>query len=209
MLNQVTENINRLVPGANASTVAVTIGHSSVTVDSGKLFDVCKALKTEGYNVLQAITATDYPERIELTYILADFTRNLELLLKTNVPRGDGHGNNKETLPKVDSVVSLWSAANYQEREAYDMMGIHFVGHPDHRRILTPDDWQGYPLRKDYIVQEKYLDMVVNPAHKINHDDHLFGKRLKAEIGDPKKVSASWKDSSGAGEEAEEDKEDA
>jgi NADH-quinone oxidoreductase subunit C len=207
MHNQITEHINRLVPGSNANTTIATVGDSSVTVDSSKILEVCQALKSEGYHVLQAITATDYKDRIELTYILADFIKNLELLLKTNIPRGDGHGNNIATLSKINSVVSVWSAANFQEREAYDMMGIHFVGHPDHRRILTPDDWQGYPLRKDYVVQEKYLDMMVNPPNKINHDDHLFGRRLKEEIGDPKKVSASWKDSSGAGEEAEEDKE--
>ncbi len=209
MHNQIAETLNRVVSGANAVVNTATIGDSSITVDSGKILDVCKTLKSEGFNVLQVITGCDYADRIELTYILADYTKNLEVLVKTALPRGDGNGNNRETLPKIDSVVSVWNAANFQERETYDMIGVNFVGHPDHRRILTPDDWQGYPLRKDYVVQEKYLDMVVNPAHKINHDDHLFGKRLKAEIGDPKKVSASWKDSSGAGEEAEEDKEDA
>lgn len=209
MLNLVTEHINKLVPGSNANANVATVGDSSVTVDSGKILEICRALKAEGYNVLQAITATDYADRIELTYILADFTKNLELLLKTNVPRGDGHGNNKDTLSKINSVVSVWSAANFQEREAYDMMGINFVGHPDLRRILTPDDWQGYPLRRDYVVQEKYLDMLVNPPNKINTDDHMFGKRLKEEIGDPKKVSASWKDSSAGTEETEEDKENA
>ena len=209
MHNQIAETLNRVVSGANAVVNTATVGDSSITVDSGKILDVCKTLKNEGFNVLQVITGCDYTDRIELTYILADYTKNLEVLVKTALPRGDGNGNNRETLPKIDSVVSVWNAANFQERETYDMIGVNFVGHPDHRRILTPDDWQGYPLRKDYVVQEKYLDMVVNPAHKINHDDHLFGKRLKAEIGDPKKVSASWKDSSGAGEEAEEDKEDA
>ena len=210
MHNQIAEKINSLVSGASAVVNSpATVGDSSITVEAGLILEICKALKNEGYNVLQCITATDYADRIELTYVLADFTKNLELLLKANLGRGDGNGNNKDTLPKINSVVSVWNAANFQEREAYDMMGVNFVGHPDLRRILTPDDWQGYPLRKDYIVQEKYLDMVVNPAHKINHDDHLFGKRLKEEIGDPKKVSASWKDSSGAGEEAEEDKENA
>ncbi len=193
MHNEVATKLNSLVSGSNAVANIATVGDSSITVDSGKIFDVCKALKAEGYNVLQAITATDYADRIELTYILADFTKNLELLVKTKLGRGDGSGNNKDTLPKIDSVVSLWNAANFQEREAYDMIGVNFVGHPDLRRILTPDDWQGYPLRRDYVVQEKYLDMTVNPAHKINSADHMFGKNLKAEIGDPKKVSASWK----------------
>lgn len=203
MHNQTAETINRLVSGSNAVVNIATVGDSSITVEADKILEVCKALKSEGYNVLQAITGTDYADRIELTYILADFTKNLELLLKVKVSRGDGNGNNKDTLPKVNSVVSVWSAANFQERETYDMIGVNFVGHPDLRRILTPDDWQGYPLRRDYVVQEKYLDMVVNPAHKINSEDHMFGKKLKEEIGDPKKVSASWKDSSG-GDDAEE-----
>lgn len=209
MHNQIAELINKLAPGSNAAAVIATLGDSSVKIEAEKILEVCQALKSEGYNVLQCLTATDYPDRIELTYVLADFTKNLELLLKTNLSRGDGRGNNKETLPKINSVVSVWNAANFLEREAYDMMGVNFLGHPDLRRILTPDDWQGYPLRKDYVVQEKYLDMVVNPEHKINHADHSFGKRLKEEIGDPKKVSASWKDTSGPGEEAEEDKENA
>lgn len=204
MHNQIAETLNRVVSGANAVVNTATIGDSSITVDSGKILDVCKTLKSEGFNVLQVITGCDYADRIELTYILADYTKNLELLVKTALPRGDGNGNNRETLPKIDSVVSVWNAANFQERETYDMMGVSFVGHPDHRRILTPDDWQGYPLRKDYVVQEKYLDMLVNPPNKINTEDHFFGKKLKAEIGDPKKVSASWKSNDAEETEAEE-----
>lgn len=202
MHNELATKLNSLVPGSNAQANMATVGDSSITVSSEKILDVCKTLKAEGFNVLQVITGCDYADRIELTYILADFTKNLELLLKTKVPRGDGSGNNRDTLPKVDSVVSVWNAANFLERETYDMIGVNFVGHPDHRRILTPDDWQGYPLRRDYVVQEKYLDMVVNPAHKINTEDHMFGKRLKEEIGDPKKVSASWKSDDSDAEEA-------
>lgn len=205
MHNQIAEKLNSLVSGSNAVVNTATVGDSSITVEAEKILEVCKALKSEGFNVLQVITGTDYADRIELTYILADFTKNLELLLKVKLPRGNGQGNNRDTLPKINSVVSVWSAANFQERETYDMIGVNFVGHPDHRRILTPDDWQGYPLRKDYVVQETYLDMVVNPPGKINTEDHFFGKKLKEQIGDPKKVSASWKDSSG-GDDAEEAK---
>nr|BDT27889.1 NADH-quinone oxidoreductase subunit C [Bacteriovorax sp. HI3] len=193
MHNEIASKLNGQVSGSNAVANIATVGDSSVMVEAGKILEVCKALKAEGFNVLQAVTGTDYADRIELTYVLADFTKNRELLLKTKLGRGDGSGNNKDTLPKIDSVVSVWNAANFQERETYDMIGVNFVGHPDLRRILTPDDWQGYPLRRDYVVQEKYLDMVVNPAHKINSADHMFGKKLKEEIGDPKKVSASWK----------------
>lgn len=206
MHNEIASKLSTLVSGSNpVVNTPATVGDSSITVDANSILEVCRSLKSEGYNVCQCITATDYPDRIELTYVLADFTKNLELLVKANLGRGDGNGNNKETLPKINSVVSVWNGANFLERECYDMMGINFVGHPDLRRILTPDDWQGYPLRRDYIVQEKYLDMVVNPAHKINSADHMFGKNLKVEIGDPKKVSASWK-SNDADESTEEAK---
>lgn len=203
MHNQIASTLNSKVPGANAQALIATIGDSSVLVEAGKILEVCKILKSEGFNVLQVITGTDYADRIEVTYSLADFISNREVLIKVKLSRGDGNGNNKDTLPKLDSVSRLWRAAHFQERETYDMMGVNFVGNPDLRRILCPDDWTGYPLRKDYVVQEKYLDMVVNPAHKVNTEDHMFGKKLKEQIGDPKKVSASWKDSSGGNADEE------
>lgn len=203
MHNQVVEFLNKAVPGANAivNELVANVGDKSVTVDSAKIKEVCEALKASPdfqMNVLQAVSAVDYADRIEVNYILASFILNTELILKAKLPRGD-----KNNLPKINSVVSVWNAANFQEREAYDMMGIEFVGHPDLRRILCPYDWDGFPLRKDYVVQEKYLDMVVDPPGKNNTDDQMFGKRLKEELGNPKLVSASWRDSStGDSEEA-------
>lgn len=203
MHNQIAEFLNKTIPGCKAvinAPVAV-VGDQSITVESSTLLDVCRALKSSSefeFNVLQVITGTDYPERIELSYILASFTKNLELILKANLPRGD-----KDNLPKINSVVSVWSAANFQERETYDMIGVEFVGHPDFRRILCPYDWEGHPLRKDYVVQEKYLDMVVDPPEKNNTYDQMFGKKLKEEMGDPKRVSISWKDSGAGADETE------
>jgi len=201
MLNQIADFINSKVSSANAVATTPEKGDGFVTVKAESILEVANALKTSSefeMNVLQVITGTDYPatSEIELTYILASFTKNLELLLKVRLPRGD-----KNNLPKINSVVSVWRAANYQEREAFDMIGVTFVGHPDHRRILTPDDWDGHPLRKDYVVQEVYRGMVVNPAHKVNTEDHFFGKKLK-ETMDPKKVVNSWKSDDDASAEA-------
>ena len=168
--------INQKVSGANAVVNEAEIGDSSITVDSQHLLEVCRNLK-EGeheFNVLQVITGCDYPEEniIEVSYILASLIKNTEVILKVRLPRGD-----ESNLPKVESVTSIWSAANFQERECYDMLGVEFNNHPDHRRILCPEDWEGFPLRKDYEVQEKYLDMVVNPIHKMNIGEREFGAR--------------------------------
>lgn len=200
MHNQIAEFLNKTVPGCNAvvNVPVASVGDSSITVNPENILEVCKALKASSefeMNVLQVITGTDYPDRIELSYILASFIKNSEVILKVKLPRGD-----KFNLPKINSLTSVWSAANFQERETYDMIGVEFVGHPDPRRILTPYDWDGHPLRRDYVVQEKYLDMVVDPPGKNNTDDQMFGKRLKEELGDPKRVSASWKDSSESSE---------
>lgn len=204
MHSQVVEFLNRTVPGANAvvNELVANVGDKTITVEAAAIREVCQALKTSPefqMNVLQAITATDYSDRIELSYVIASFIQNTELIVKAKLPRGD-----KNNLSKINSVVSVWNAANFQEREAYDMIGVDFVGHPDLRRILCPYDWDGFPLRKDYVVQEKYLDMVVDPPGKNNTADQMFGKRLKEEIGNPKLVSASWRDSSDS--EAEEAK---
>ncbi|MGB0452841.1 MAG: NADH-quinone oxidoreductase subunit C [Bacteriovoracaceae bacterium] len=192
MLSEIVSDLSRSVNGSSAKLNEAEVGDSSVQVASSTIKACCERLKSNfGFNVLQVISAVDYPQdnEIELNYILANFTSGDELILKTRLPRGD-----ENSLPKIESVTSLWKAANWQEREAYDMMGIDFVGHPDPRRILCPYDWTGYPLRKDYVVQEEYNGMVVNPESKMNRDDHFFGDKLIQEKGDPKKIAWSWKE---------------
>ncbi|MEK6624909.1 MAG: NADH-quinone oxidoreductase subunit C [Bdellovibrionota bacterium] len=181
--------INTSVPTANAvlvspqgttdATTGVTTpgrGDSWITVASEEVKAVCHALKQgeHQFTTLHAISGVDYPAdgQIEITYILGSMSKNTELLLKTRVARGDGI-----KLSKLPSVVSVWSAANFQERECFDMFGVLFYGHPDLRRLLCPDDWVGYPLRKDYVVQTKYRDMVINPPKKMNIEEREFGAR--------------------------------
>jgi NADH-quinone oxidoreductase subunit C len=119
----------------------------------GQNFVVCKPetaipliefLKLEAdFDYLVDITAVDWPkraERFDLVYILYSFSRNERVRVKTFI--ADGY--------KPESAVGVHLTANWLEREVFDMFGIEFEGHPDLRRILMPDEWQGYPLRKDY-----------------------------------------------------------
>lgn len=184
--------INAAVSGANAEHVAAgEFGDDTVFVAPEKILEVCKYLySAEGleFNVLQVITGCDYEDRIEVSYILASFINNLELILKVKLPKAS-----KDATPEIESVCSVWKAANFQERECYDMVGVIFKNHPDLRRLLCPQDWEGWPLRKDYQVQKEYAGMEVYPAHKINTADIYFGEKLKSEAADPKKFSYSWK----------------
>ena len=192
MHNEICTFLNAKVTGSNAEVGAGEVGDSYINVDAGKIIDICRSLKDSKweFNVLQVITGTDYPEKdiIEVSYILASFTKNHELIIKAALTRGD-----EKNLPHIDSVVSVWSAANFQERECFDMLGVQFDNHPDRRRILCGDDWEGFPLRKDYQVATEYQGLTINPPEKVNSEDHYFGKRLMEEIGDPKQVSWSWK----------------
>ncbi len=190
MPKEIADFINSRVPGANAVVNAAEAGDASITVDAKHLLRTCEALKNGPYefNVLQVISGVDFlaraavegdtpspavEPRIEVNYILASFTKNNELILKVKLPREN---------PTVESVVSVWKAANFQERETYDMMGVTFTGHPDHRRILCPEDWQGFPLRKDYVAPETYNGMTIYPEAKLNYAEREFGVRQKAEV---------------------------
>lgn len=95
------------------------------------------------FEYLDMITAVDYPDRFEVVYRFVSLKKNETLTIKTNT--------NKEN-PVVPSVTSLWQGANYQEREVYDLFGITFTGHPDLRRMMLWDGFQGHPLRKDYHI---------------------------------------------------------
>ena len=104
------------------------------------------------YNLLTDATCVDrYPAepRFELNYHLVSIPRREKVRLRVWLGGND---------PVVDSVVAVWPGANWLEREIFDLFGIRFTGHPDLRRILLPDDWEGYPLRRDYPV-EGYRDV--------------------------------------------------
>ena len=99
------------------------------------------------FDMLMDLTCVDYPDReprFEVVVHLYSLTKGHRLRLKTRVGNADGEGAEVETL------TDLWASANWAEREAYDMFGVVFLGHPDPRRILLYPEFEGYPLRKDY-----------------------------------------------------------
>jgi NADH-quinone oxidoreductase subunit C len=131
---------------------AITGGHTehnepTLFVAPSEIVAVCSFLKQEqGFIRLSAVTAVDwYPAdpRFEVVYLLHSLERNARLRLKCWVSESD---------PEIDSVTGVWRAANWYEREVFDLFGIRFRNHPDLRRILMPVDWEGHPLRKDYPV---------------------------------------------------------
>ncbi len=120
-------------------------GQLSAGIAPERIAEACRLLKDQqGYKRLSFITAVDWfpiDPRFEVVYSIHSFERNHWLRLKCRVT-----GEN----PEIDSVIPVWQAANWYEREIFDLFGIRFRNHPDLRRILMPADWQGHPLRKDY-----------------------------------------------------------
>lgn len=108
-----------------------------------KNYEILMALKGMGLDYLNCLSAVDRiaSGELEVVYNLSSLLLPTKALVRARVPRED---------PIIRSVVSLWGTADWHEREAFDMMGIRFDGHPDLRRILLSEDWVGYPLRKDY-----------------------------------------------------------
>jgi NADH-quinone oxidoreductase subunit C len=112
------------------------------------LLDVCRLLYSHddlSFDYLADITAIDWRDRIEVVYRLTNLATNAKVVLRVDLDRND---------PQVESVSSVWKGAEWQEREVYDLMGVRFIGHPDLRRILLPEDWEGHPLRKDYVIPD-------------------------------------------------------
>ena len=128
----------------------------TVKVASGNIAEVCAFLRDEAdlrFDSLMSLSGVDDPSGdLVVAYHLFSMVHRHRIALKVYVSRDN---------PVVPTVERVWSAANWHEREAYDMVGVVFDGHPDMRRILCPDDWEGFPLRKDYEVQEYYRGMKV------------------------------------------------
>ena len=125
--------------------------HSQTTflVPANQLISVCSFLHTEkttSFEVLSCLTAVDYPDFIETVYHLQSISHGTFWVLKTRAAKDC----NSEKLPSIPSITSIWAAANWYEREVYDLLGVYFENHPNLERILMPKDWEGFPLRKDY-----------------------------------------------------------
>ena len=125
-------------------------GQTSLIVPEQRSFEVLSHLKEQGFDLLVDVTCVDYLEyrgakqRYGLVYLLASTTTNQRLTVRVFVD---------DPEPKVRSVVPLWHAANWLEREVWDLFGIAFAGHPDLRRLVMPEEFTAHPLRKDYPLQ--------------------------------------------------------
>ncbi|HEU4891692.1 MAG TPA: NADH-quinone oxidoreductase subunit C [Vicinamibacterales bacterium] len=143
--------ITDLFPGLQE--VAAADGMPTVYVDAGALPEAALALRNGGFSVmLDAIPVDLHPRepRFEISYLLLNpgdaGSGAARLRLKVKVPGTD---------PRLPTLSHVWPSVNWAEREAFDLFGILFDGHPDLRRILMPEDWEGFPMRKDYPVQIK------------------------------------------------------
>lgn len=133
--------------GEHIASIDEFRGQTFVIMNEGSpIREVVSFLKAEGFNHLQTLTGVDYllqgrSPRFEVVYQFYSIDQRIALRLRLQV---------SEERPEVDSIVDLFPSANFFEREVFDLLGIRFNGHPNLKRILLPQNWEGYPLRKDY-----------------------------------------------------------
>jgi NADH-quinone oxidoreductase subunit C len=119
----------------------------TITIDRANIIAAGKAVQQAGYNFLEDVTAVDwYPSepRFQVTYHILSHSLKERVRLIVRLDSNDA---------AVDSITPIWPSANFYEREIFDLFGIHIGGHPNLRRIMMPEDWEGHPLRKDYPVE--------------------------------------------------------
>jgi len=134
---------------AAADTVEATVffrDRATIVVAPARIREALTLMRERGYRFLASLHGSDhYPEepRLAVHYELLDMAKVDRITLKARVPLEH---------PEIDSIVDLWAGADHQEREVYDMFGVVFNGHPDLRRILMPEDYEGFPQRRDFPV---------------------------------------------------------
>ena len=148
------------VPGAVAQ-LSLYLGDWTVIVPASHLLQASQFLRDNAgcaFDYLSDLTATDWPPRtaegrFDVLYMLYSTRHRHRVRVKVKVGEGQ----------PLASVCGIWPAANWFEREVFDMFGVNFTGHPDRRRILMPEDWQGYPQRKDYPLEGPGELLMENP----------------------------------------------
>ncbi|MDB5145361.1 MAG: NADH-quinone oxidoreductase subunit [Mucilaginibacter sp.] len=136
----------------------------TLLIDPDRIVDVCLELRDNPktyFDFLSCLSGVDHgieANSFGVVYQLASIPYQTQLTLKVSKE----HGRDLDDLPSFPTISSVYHAADWHEREAFDMIGIFFEGHPDLRRILLPDDWDGYPLRKDYKTAEYYKGIKID-----------------------------------------------
>lgn len=143
------------LPGA-VTQVSLFVGDWTAIVPAARLLEAATWLRANGFDACADVTASDWPERPErfdVIYVLYGVELRQRLRLKVRAADGEA----------VPSVAGIWPSASWLEREVYDLFGVPFSGHPDLRRILMPDEWQGHPQRKDYPLEGPGELLLENP----------------------------------------------
>ena len=141
-------------------------------LESKNLVKACiflKENKKTNFDLLLLITAVELKTSFQCVYLLHSLSTKKSLRIKVSTGKEN---------PVFHSVTSVWATANWYEREAYDMMGFKFEGHPDLKRILNPDNWEGFPLRKDYIPPSDALNGP-HPVSEKEMSDRTLSKHSK------------------------------
>jgi NADH-quinone oxidoreductase subunit C len=148
------------VPGARLEPASTRDLHTTIYASRDDVPAIARTLRERPdlrFALLADVTAVDlhpHEPRFEVVYMLVSIEHRYRLRLKVRLPGADAH---------VATVSDVWPAANWLEREVWDLFGIQFDGHPDLRRLLMPEDWEGFPLRKDYPVQIRMTPRTAEP----------------------------------------------
>jgi len=148
------------VPGAQVEPAPSVDLQQTIYVPRDRVLDAARALRDDpglAFAFLAELTAADFwprEPRFEVIYLLVSLQHRMRLRMKVRLPADEA---------RLETVSGVWPAANWLEREVWDLFGIAFDGHPDPRRLLMPEDWDGFPLRKDYPVQIRKTPTVAEP----------------------------------------------
>ena len=162
--------IQAAVPEAQVERAPSVDLHTTIYVSRDQVPALARALRAQlAFDFLSELTAADYwpkEPRFEVVYVLVSIANRQRVRIKVRLPGDDPH---------VQTVSDVWPAANWLEREVWDLFGIAFDGHPDPRRLLMPEDWQGFPLRKDHPVQ---IRMTPNASEALQVTEEEFRSNL-------------------------------
>lgn len=156
---QLVDDLRAALPGLEPAVRSD--GWVELNVPRERWLDVARTLRDDprlGFDYLSMVSAVDYMEKgFQVVYHLLALLANKKLVVKVDAPERDN--------PVVPSVVSIWPTANFHEREAWDLMGVRFEGHPNLKRILMREDWVGHPLRKDYVDERPPRERVTRETY--------------------------------------------